>query len=426
MKTKIICKSCNYQSPSVDFSVFSCCPEDYHILTYLEHALANGTNLKKVDITRFFTNKKPKVRLLAVNLCFKYYGYDNSLNFTILDPFYRIRLFAIPHIKFSELKFMIDDENVNVKQAVLEEIMNRKVSLKKKITIFSNLGKCIVHPNLNIRLITAKLLHIFEGLKLSLMEQLLSKNDEEVVTKSICGLIVYGLEDEYAEVRKSTINSLFILTNEANIHKTFSYFVDSLNDESFDVRKSAIDCIEKLSSKFKILVDLETIQQICFLIKEESKEITQIIVSVLQNLKFKDIEVLTEIIENIYRKLSREDILSILISIFRNNTEIIINNIDRFYKYSPFLEQQIVLTDNKYFCSLVLVSLCVFNKIPLKLDPNSKKHVGFIIQEISITKKNNLKNLNDFTKDCLIKYIESEGKLRNIERLFINKEMVLI
>ncbi|EOB12634.1 hypothetical protein NBO_389g0005 [Nosema bombycis CQ1] len=237
MKTKIICKSCNYQSPSLEFAKLSCCPEDYHILTYLEHALANGTNLKKVDITRFFTNKKPKVRLLAVNLCFKYYGYDNSLNFTILDPFYRIRLFAIPHIKFSELKFMIDDENVNVKQAVLEEIMNRKVSYKKKITIFSNLGKCIVHPNLNIRLITAKLLHIFEGLKLPLMEQLLSKNDEEVVTKSICGLIVYGLEDEYAEVRKSTIKSLFILTNKANIHKTFSYFVDSLNDESFDVRQ---------------------------------------------------------------------------------------------------------------------------------------------------------------------------------------------
>ncbi|KAF9762423.1 Integrator complex subunit 4 [Nosema granulosis] len=401
-----------------EFSKFSCCPQEYHIQVYLENFLQENKSIEKEELQLYFRNKSPKVRLIAAKLYIKLYGYDKSCKFCYYDPFYRVRLLSVPHIKLGKLLDMMEDENVSVKIAVLEQLIHRDIVYQKKIYVLNNIGKCIVHPNMNIRLLAAKLLGTFVGLEPETMDILLSKKDEEVKDKNICGLVVYGLEDEFSEVRQSTIESLFYLSNESTISKTFEYFIDTLNDESIDVRRTTLSCIKKILEKYKLVVDYESTKQICFLFKENDCSIRNNIVQIISRLGYKDIECILEIIESVHKHLSRADILKIFLYLFKNNTELIFNNIGRFYQYSPFLEHQTVLTDTKYFCILLIISLCTFNGLKIKLDRNTRKHIRYIIQELSTSVNCELANLKDFIKDSLAKFIESKAHQGRFEEIF--------
>lgn len=411
-----VCKYYQNLLGTTDFDVYNCCLYEYHIQIYLTHLLETNKNIEKEELKQYLTSKWPKVRHLAVRIYQKQFD-DEYLDQFRCDPFYRVRLLAIQNCNLDNLLKSVEDENIAVKIAALKEIEKRELDNDEIINVLCSVGKCIVHRDMSVRKVTARLLRIFVGLKPETLEMMLSKKDEDVKTKNLCGLIIYGLEDEFSEVRKSTIESLYYLSNDSTVSKTFESFIDSLNDESIDVRRTTSDCIRKLLMNYKLIVDLESTKQICFLLKEEDGEIRDNIVQIISKLGYKDIECIIEIIEGICLGLSRRDIMKILLCIFRNNTELVFNNIDRFYKYSPFVEHQIVLSDTKYFCRLLLISFCTFNNFKIKLDRNTKRHIRYVIQEMSTSTNFELVNLKDLTKDLIVKYIEDKDSRNRIDEL---------
>lgn len=397
---------CNYSIKLINgiippFGDFDCqsCTVDNHIYIFIEHLYKNKIVNKSVK--DFLKSDNTKIRHAAVIYCKKILDDKNILKFMQDDPFYKIRKLCIDTLNGEGLISYFDDVNDEILIKVLEVLYQRYFEYKvyfndletKETTkftenldlLFVKLTDCMTHTNIQIRILTSKLISILYKLDLKTLKHMLFKNTDN----NISGIIVYGLEDECSLVRKNTIISLYIFYKEVilNLQKKgkdykkivkilVEYFINTINDEDIQVRNTAIHFFSEMTciSKFKLNNDF--IIQISYnLIKTNRlfKEDFDLL-KIFRNIRFKSADVFFMVVQKLTYILESKILVQTLYEMFNNNLQFVCKKLRTFTIYAE-QEQELF---NKDFIVRIL-TLCVLKQnFSIKRKSNLEKYFLYI------------------------------------------------
>ncbi|KAJ3276715.1 hypothetical protein HDV01_002768 [Terramyces sp. JEL0728] len=108
--------------------------------------------------------------------------------------------------------------------------------------------------------------------------------EDKVVLSSTFGAFIHGSEDEFAVIRKATIDSMCSL---GLVNKTFAatalgFLIDMFNDEDSDIRKDSIRCIGELGKKWALYLDDDCIKSVILILLDKDMKVRKLAYDMLK------------------------------------------------------------------------------------------------------------------------------------------------
>ncbi|KAJ3325233.1 Integrator complex subunit 4 [Boothiomyces sp. JEL0866] len=133
--------------------------------------------------------------------------------------------------------------------------------------------------------------------------------EDKVVLSSTFGAFIHGSEDEFAIIRKATIDSMCSL---GLVNKTFAatalgFLIDMFNDEDSNIRKDAIHCIGELGKKWSLYLDDDCIKSVILILLDRDMKVRKLAYDMLKVLRFQTTDTLKMILKVIINTLVSED-----------------------------------------------------------------------------------------------------------------------
>ncbi|WEL39482.1 AP-1 complex subunit beta-1 [Encephalitozoon hellem] len=407
-----------------DYYSPGCTPEcnGHHLVVYLENALHRGVPICYKDVSALILHESSKVRKISLMLHCKHFPDIPPPPSFQHDPDHLIRAIYLRqkgNIRILSLIKQARDGNKDVREAALHQLMRFSEDERYKTKILRAVCHGIHDRELSIRVFASKAIGEFKGLPDEMIGRLLSKQVTSPDDQELCGGLIYGIEDEYSDVRRNTISSVFSLITPGIASKAFDFIVDSLNDDDSDVRELCTLYLKKISMKYVLAVDKEIVRQISESLKERSCNVKTNILGLLGNLKYEDVEVFNILTSHMEVNVGPRDVFRCIGKIVSRNKKLFLANVDRFYKHTPMAQVEESLEDNLYVARLMVLREMKRADPEMRISKIIEDHFLFLdIMECS--KPNGCGDGYIFFKDILCQFLEepSVDKKGHYKRLF--------
>ncbi|AFN83746.1 hypothetical protein EROM_091300 [Encephalitozoon romaleae SJ-2008] len=394
----------------------------HHLVVYLENALCRGVPVSYKDVSALVFHENAKVRKVSLMLHWKHFP-EMPLPSFQHDPDHSIRAIYLKRkesLRVSSLVRQARDGNKDVREVALHQLMRFSEEEKYKMKILRAVCHGIHDRELSIRVFVSKAIGEFKGLPEVVAEKLLSKQITSPDDQELCGGLIYGIEDEYADVRRNTISSVYSLIAPGTASRAFDFVVDSLNDEDNDVRELCTLYLKKISMKYVLAIDKEIVRQICESLKEKSYKVKANILGLLGNLKYEDVEVFSILTSHMEVNVSSRDVFECIGRIVSKNRRLFLSNIDRFYKYTPMAQVEGSLEDKVYIARLTVLRELKKADPGIRISEVIESHFLFL-DIMECTEPDGCGDGYIFFRDILCQFLEEpsgDKKEQDYRRLF--------
>lgn len=394
---------------------------DHHLVVYLENVLYRGYRLGPQDISKLLTHENSKVRKLSLLICYGHFLGVRVPCFLQEDPSCSVREIYLTQSRELNIPVLIKqtrDENPGIKLMALRRLMKFKDDLNFKMLIFRAVCSAINDRMISVRTYASEAIGEFENLPDSIIERLLNKKTDECDEKELSGALVYGIEDEYLEVRINTIKSLYSLTTVGVVSKVFEFLVDSLNDENESLRELCSYYLKSLSKKYALSVEQEIINQVCGSLEENNHNLKNNVLDLLSNLLYESVEVFDMLVFQINRNVEERRVFVCIKKIVAKNGKLFFLNIRKFYEHSCIAKVESSLKDCSYIARLVVLRELRRKGFDFKLSHMIEDHFLFLeIMESSVSKVG-CKPGSGFLKDILLQELREKKAGANVGRYY--------
>ncbi|ADM12215.1 uncharacterized protein Eint_090860 [Encephalitozoon intestinalis ATCC 50506] len=396
---------------------------DHHLIVYLENALCRGTQVEYEDISRMLLHRNSKVRRISLMLHYRNFPDIIPPSFQD-DPDHSVRAVYLSqrwNLRISSLIKQAEDENPDVRIAALHQLMRFSEDEKYKIKILRSVCHRIHDRELTIRVFVSRAIGEFKDLSDEVVEKLLSKQVTSLDDQKLCGALIYGVEDEYSDVRRNTISSVYSLVTPGIVSRAFDFIVDSLNDEDGDLRELSTLCLKKMSIKYTLVIDREIVRQICESLKERRSKVKANILSLLANLKYEDVEIFDILVSHMDVNVRSRDVFRCIRKIVSRNRKLFFANMDRFYKHTSIAQVESSLEDTFYIARLVVLRELKKANPGIRMSEVIENHFLFL-EIMECSEPDGCGGGYVFFRDILHQFLEEldggEQREKNYRRLF--------
>lgn len=416
-KTK---EACEYQSSQ-------CTAEcnEHHLIVYLENILHRGFPVDHEEIKEMLRHGNAKVRKIALMLHYKHFPGVEVPTSLQRDPHHAIREMYLMQGEGLGIHSMVkqtQDENPRVRAAAIWQLTRFAGDERYRMKILRPVCRAMRDRELSIRILASRALGEFAGIPDEVVQKLLSKQVAGSEDPEICGALVYGIEDEYSDVRRNTVASVYQLTSAGTASKVFDFAADSLNDEDHRLRETCTFYLKELSTKYVLAVDSEIVRQICESLKERCGKVRANILELLGNLRYEDTDVFDILASHIGADNNPQDMLRCLGKVTANNRKTFLAGIDKFYKRTAIAQIESSLDDKLYIARLMVHRELKRANPEVQTDKTVEDH--FLFLSIMECKEPDVSGDGHvFFRDILCQFLEEgcsegRGKVGNYRRLF--------
>ncbi|KAH9410825.1 hypothetical protein HK407_10g15910 [Ordospora pajunii] len=377
---------------------------DHHVAVYLENAF-DKVCFDVDAIRKLLTHRSSKVRKIALCMHQRWFADDEAMLLQN-DPCHIVReayLFQGRTVAVGSLIKQARDENVGVRFAALKRLVEfasieeHKMKILKAVCIFMrDREHCL-------REFASKAIGGFKWIDEEAMKRMLTKQIEEG-KEDVCGALVYGIEDEYSDVRRNTVRAVYELTTHGTVSQAFDFLVDSLNDDDEGLRVACTEYLVMLSKKYELMVDEEITAQISEGLRERNDRIRLNILSLLSNLRYESTMVYDILMLRMKDGIEPKEVHCAVKRMVSRNSKVFFADLAKFYVRTSIARVECSLDDPYYITRLVVLrELC---KAGYRIDVSKDISDHFLFVEMMESK--NPKTACDnyqFCKDIICQFI---------------------
>nr|AGE96433.1 hypothetical protein [Encephalitozoon cuniculi] len=393
---------------------------DHHLVVYLENALCRGCPVCCEDIYGLLFHGNAKVRKISLLLYCRHFPDAVPPSSLQHDPSHLIRTIYLEHgwgSGVSSLAKHARDENLDVRKAAMCQLMRFSSDEKHKVKVLRSVCRGMRDRELSIRVFASKAIGEFRNLSDEIIQRLLSKQGASADYQELCGALVYGIEDEYAEVRRNTVASVYSLVTPGTASRTFDFIVDSLNDEDDVLRELCTFYLKMISVRYVLAIDKEIVRQICESLRERNVKVRANILDLLANLRYEDVEVFDILTAHMGVNVGFREVLRCIGRIASKNRRLFLANMGRFYKHTSVAQIEPSLEDDFYIAKLMVLRELKRADPGIEVSRVIEDHFLFL-EIMECSRPDGCGDGYIFFKDILCQFLEEKNRDGESERQY--------
>lgn len=250
----------------------------------------------------------------------------------------------------------------------------------------------------------------------------------DLFDKSRNGAFVYGLEDEYRNVRGETIKSMYFLCCESIKSETFDFLVDLLNDDNKEIRVLVSRVLKKLSKKFTWEISPDNLNLVVLNLEEISDKISRNLLSFCSNMRYTEetFYIFQTLVDKIYLGKNVGDIYRCIRRMVENNLQLFYVNCNKIYPVnSKISSREPSVLDKNYLARLVALNVLRKHGYDLNLPLFFKDHFKFLQLKCRAKRKKTtsfVARMQQFVS--MIEHVQEDSRALSLyKRLFIQKDL---
>ncbi|KAM0672649.1 Integrator complex subunit 4 [Ordospora colligata] len=377
---------------------------DHHVVVYLENVI-DKLCFNVDEIRKLLVHKSSKVRKIALFMHQRWFTEDDVMMMQN-DPCHIVReayLLQGRAVSVRSLVKQAKDENVGVRFAALKRLVEFANIEEHKMKILKVICSSMRDREHYLREFASKAIGEFRWIDEQTMKQMMTKQAEEG-SEDVSGALVYGIEDEYSDVRRNTVRAVYKLTTHGTVSQAFEFLVDSLNDDDEDLRVVCTEYLVMLSKKYELMVDEEIVVQISEGLRERSDRIKLNILSLLSNLRYENTIIYDILMLRMKDGIKPNEVHHVMKKIASRNSRVFFADLTKFYVRTPIARVECSLEDPYYITRLVVLRELCKSGYKIDLSRDISDHFLFVEMMESKLPKTVYENYQ-FCKDILCQFI---------------------
>lgn len=407
--------------PFSHYSSSTCSDEcnEHHLVAYLESILHLGLPVVHCNILELISHRNSKVRKMSLLLHYRKFAHIQPPACLQEDPSHIVREIYLTQntsLDTSTLIRQARDENTGVRLAALRRLMGFSQDPGLRTAVLKCICRAMSDRMLLVREYASRVLGEFGSLPDSVVERLFRKQIATNSSRDLCGALVYGIEDEYPEVRRNTALSAYALTTPSTVSKIFEFLVDCLNDDDERLREICTECLSNLSKKYVLSVDQEIVAQICGTFEENNAFIKSNLLRLLSRIRYEHLDIFDILVSHMATNIEPRAGFECIRKIVSRNGALFFADIRKFYEHTRIALVEPRLDNSHYVAKLVVLS--ELRRLGFEFEVSGGIEEHFLFLRVMRCRAATSDSRAAFLRDILLQFLRENGAAQQYRRIF--------